>query len=90
MASNSVQLTVAAVALLLMTAACNGPRGPMVYEHVFNRPGGCVPGPKPCPCECPDFPLPPGGPYLTTPGIHAPLNPNVAPEVGGEISVKQK
>ena len=33
----------------------------------------CPPGPKPCPRDYPDFPLPPGGPYLKTPPRGAPM-----------------
>lgn len=39
------------------------------YEHRYNRPD-C--GLRPCPRECPEFELPPGGPYLTTPELVAP------------------
>ncbi len=90
MVGSSLKLMLATVALLVLTVGCSGPKGPSVPEYAFNR---CPPGPKPCPRECPDFPLPPGGPYLTTPGIHAPLNAGVGagvPNGGGEISVKQK
>ncbi|MGI8905109.1 MAG: hypothetical protein ACR2IE_01305 [Candidatus Sumerlaeaceae bacterium] len=91
MVGSSLKLTLAMAVLVAVATGCNGPQGPPVPpEHLFNR---CPPGPKPCPRECPDFPLPPGGPYLTTPGIHAPLNPAIAPAEpvgGGELSVKQK
>jgi hypothetical protein len=77
------------LALLLATVAvvASGCRGCMrenvVYEHVFNRPD-C--GPKPCPVECGEFELPPGGPYLTTPsGPPPPPSRGAAPAT---ISIK--
>jgi hypothetical protein len=90
MVGSSLKLALSMAAMLVVAGGCSGPKGPSVPEYMFNR---CPPGPKPCPRECPDFPLPPGGPYLVTPGIHTPLNPNVTagePQAGGEISVKQK
>jgi len=84
---------IAAGAMLVALTGCTGSnlRGPFPFD---NR-GDCPPGPKPCPRECPEFPLPPGGPYLTTPGIHQPLNMNTAPAPapssgGGEISIKRQ
>jgi hypothetical protein len=93
MVGSSLKLMLAGAAMLVFATGCtNLIPGPATPEHIFNR---CAPASKPCPRECPDFPLPPGGPYLVTPGIHAPLNPAVAPggsgmSGGGEISVKQK
>jgi len=53
----------------VIAAVSMGCRGCMreniVWEHTFNRPD-CR-GARPCPVECPEFELPPGGPYLTTP-----------------------
>jgi hypothetical protein len=56
----------------LTVVAVTGCRGclreNLVYEHTFNRPD-C--GRKPCPVECPEFDLPPGGPYVVGPGAGA-------------------
>lgn len=75
-----------AVAMLVaaMTGCHSGPRGPQVFSTVHGDPA-CPPGPKPCPREYPEFPLPPGGPYLTTPpnvgrGVPAPPPP-AAPHI---------
>jgi hypothetical protein len=91
MVGSSLKLTLAMAALLVFATGCSSMLpGTPAPEHILNR---CAPASKPCPRECPDFPLPPGGPYLTTPGIHAPLNAGVTAgptNGGGEISVKQK
>lgn len=83
---------IAGGAMLVALVGCSGSnlKGPLPFD---NR-GDCPPGPKPCPRECPEFPLPPGGPYLTTPGIHQPINAGVAPApppaaATGDISVKR-
>ena len=50
-----------------MLAGCTGGRAPGVFAG-FNGDPHCAPGPKPCPRDLyPEFPLPPGGPYLETP-----------------------
>lgn len=55
-----------------MLAGCqSGMRGSQVFAG-FNGDPHCAPGPKPCPREYPEFPLPPGGPYLHTPGYAQP------------------
>ena len=51
--------------IALMLCGCRGNlRENIVYEHMFNKPD-CRP--RPCPRQCPEFELPPGGPYLKTP-----------------------
>lgn len=53
--------------LVVAISGCHsGPRGPQVFSTVNGDPA-CPPGPKPCPREFPEFPLPPGGPYINTP-----------------------
>jgi hypothetical protein len=72
---------------LLALPGCRGCiRENVVYEHMFNRPD-CRP--RPCPKECPDFELPPGGPYLTTPGM-APAGPAGGQATGQQISVTRE
>jgi hypothetical protein len=49
----------------LVAGGCRGClRENIVWEHTFNHPD-CRS--RPCPRECPEFELPPGGPYMTTP-----------------------
>lgn len=68
---------------LLALPGCRGCiRENVVYEHMFNKPD-CRP--RPCPQECPDFELPPGGPHITTPAFPAPARYGNA---GSEISVR--
>ncbi len=60
---------VAAVLLGTMLSGCqSGGPGPAAYGRAQ---ANCPPGPKPCPRTYPEFPLPPGGPYLTTPAYSA-------------------
>lgn len=72
-----VMASIAAVAL----AGCqSGMRGPQLFAG-FNGDPHCAPGPKPCPRDMyPEFPLPPGGPYLETPGY---TNPGPGPQNAG-------
>jgi len=52
----------------LLAGCSGGMRGPQMFAG-FNGDPHCAPGPKPCPRDMyPEFPLPPGGPYLETPG----------------------
>ncbi len=79
--------------LAAFAVGCQGRvRGPQVFAGVNNNPN-CAPGPKPCPREYPEFPLPPGGPYLTTPP-HGQAGPGPARldlNAGNqELSVKQQ
>lgn len=70
-----VKLTkIAAIAgAVMMLAGCqSGMRGPQLFNG-FNGDPQCPPGPKPCPRNMyPEFPLPPGGPYLETPAYRSP------------------
>ena len=62
-----------------LLAGCSGGRGPMMFAG-FNGDPHCAPGPKPCPRDMyPEFPLPPGGPYLETPPHGAPRYEGPAP-----------
>lgn len=68
----------AAVLLGTMLSGCqSGGPGPAAYGRAQ---ANCPPGPKPCPRTYPEFPLPPGGPYLTTPahghGQQSPAGPS--------------
>jgi hypothetical protein len=79
----SLKLVVAAGVLALAVAGCQGGiHGPQLFGGI-NDGAACPPGPKACPRNLyPEFPLPPGGPYLTTPanagmGPRAPMNLNV-------------
>ena len=62
------------VAAVLLAGCSGGVRGPQVFAG-FNGDPHCAPGPKPCPREYPEFPLPPGGPYLQTPAYAQPGAP---------------
>lgn len=67
-----VKIVVTAAAATVLLAGCqSGMRGSQVFAG-FNGDPACAPGPKPCPREYPEFPLPPGGPYLQTPGYPPP------------------
>lgn len=58
----AVRLAALLSALALVATGCRGClRENVVWAHCFERPY-C--GPKPCPRVCPEFELPPGGPYL--------------------------
>lgn len=64
----------AVLCLALLFSGCRGNlRENIVWQHCFARPD-C--GSRPCPRECPQFELPPGGPYLNTPPI-SPAGPPV-------------
>lgn len=79
----AVLVTIAVVGL----GGCRGCiRESKFYEHTFNRPD-CRP--RPCPRECPEFELPPGGPYLMTPGM-APPPPPMAGRAIEQITVREK
>ena len=75
------KVTFFAVMAAGLLAGCTGGRAPGVFAG-FNGDPHCAPGPKPCPRDMyPEFPLPPGGPYLETPanvntGAPARLNLN--------------
>jgi len=61
----------AGIAATLLAGCQSGLRGPQLFTG-FNGDPGCAPGPRPCPREYPEFPLPPGGPYLETPRYNNP------------------
>jgi hypothetical protein len=68
MFGKTLKIVLAASVTAVMLAGCqSGMRGSQVFAG-FNGDPHCAPGPKPCPREYPEFPLPPGGPYLETPG----------------------
>lgn len=74
-----VKIVVTAAAATVLLAGCqSGMRGSQVFAG-FNGDPACAPGPKPCPREYPEFPLPPGGPYLQTPGYAPQPGPQTAP-----------
>ena len=62
MVRNTLLLIAFCIASTLLVG-CQAGFGP---QRVLVGPD-CPPGPKPCPREYPDFPMPPGGPYLKTP-----------------------
>lgn len=66
----------AGVAAVILAGCQSGVRGPQLFTG-FNGDPHCAPGPKPCPREYPEFPLPPGGPYLETPAY---ANPGPGPQ----------
>ncbi len=73
-----VKIVVTAAAATVLLAGCqSGMRGSQVFAG-FNGDPACAPGPKPCPREYPEFPLPPGGPYLQTP-VYGQPGPQSAP-----------
>lgn len=83
MSGKSLKFIIVSTFAVAMLAGCqSGVRGPQVFTG-FNGDPSCPPGPKPCPREYPEFPLPPGGPYLETPphatSGPARLNLNPAP-----------
>lgn len=79
MFGKTLKLVFAATMTSVLLAGCQGGmRGPQVFAG-FNGDPHCAPGPKPCPREYPEFPLPPGGPYLETPGY---ANPGPGPQSG--------
>ena len=82
MFSRYVRLALLLGAVAAVAGGCRGClRENIVWEHTFNKPE-CRPRPVPGLCgqmvtppahqpalrEAPQFELPPGGPYLTTPG----------------------
>lgn len=70
-----LKMTILTGTTALLLAGCqSGLRGPQVFAG-FNGDPHCAPGPKPCPREYPEFPLPPGGPYLETPPYAVPGAP---------------
>lgn len=79
MLRKSVNTVFAVMAAGVLLAGCSGgARGPQIFAG-FNGDPHCAPGPKPCPREYPEFPLPPGGPYLQTPGQVGPGPQGAAP-----------
>jgi hypothetical protein len=95
----TLKLVVAAGVLALAVAGCQGGiHGPQLFGGI-NDGAACPPGPKACPRNLyPEFPLPPGGPYLTTPanagmgaGARAPMNLNLTSTTSSsnqELTVK--
>ncbi len=79
MLGKTLKVILATTAASALLAGCSGgARGPQIFAG-FNGDPHCAPGPKPCPREYPEFPLPPGGPYLETPGYAAPGPQGAAP-----------
>lgn len=81
-----LKMTMIAGSAALLLAGCQtGLRGPQVFAG-FNGDPHCAPGPKPCPREYPEFPLPPGGPYLETPPYGHP-GPHPANPTPGKLNL---
>lgn len=78
MFGKTLKITIAAAVAAMAFAGCQGGiRGSQVFTG-FNGDPSCAPGPKPCPRDMyPEFPLPPGGPYLETPAY---ANPGPGPQ----------
>lgn len=78
MFAKSARLVLLTITVAVVMAGCRGcMRENVVWEHTFNKPD-C--GGKPCPRECPEPSLPPGGPYtshsrVTTQKTYAPEPP---------------
>lgn len=67
MSFKTIKIAFFATLAIGLLAGCSGGRGPQMFAG-FNGDPHCAPGPKPCPRDMyPEFPLPPGGPYLETP-----------------------